>query len=234
MTLDIRPFASFGTFQNDWLDTHYHFGFAHYHDPARMGVGPLRVWNDDTIRAGSGFDPHPHRDMEIITYVRRGAISHRDSEGNSGRTEAGDVQVMSAGTGIVHAEYNLDEEDTDLFQIWIEPRHTGNAPRWATRRFPRGDRAGRLIALASGRDDGDDALPIGQDAVLLGATIDAGATLTHELGPGRQAYVVPLGSAMDLSGDRIDARAGVVVRDVAAFDLTALGDGEVLVADLPV
>jgi quercetin 2,3-dioxygenase len=237
MTVDLRPFASFGAFQNDWLDTHYHFSFAHYHDPARMGVGPLRVWNDDTIRAGTGFDPHPHRDMEIITYVRRGAISHRDSEGNSGRTAAGDVQVMSAGTGIVHAEHNLEDEDTDLFQIWIEPRHQGNTPRWATRRFPRDARAGRLIALASGRQtehaNADDALAIDQDATLFGATVETGALLHHALGPGRQAYVVALGTAIDIDGQRIDARGGAVVNDADSLAIASLGDGEILIADLP-
>jgi hypothetical protein len=198
-----------------------------------MGVGPLRVWNDDTIRAGTGFDPHPHRDMEIVTYVRRGAISHRDSEGNAGRTAAGDVQVMSAGTGIVHAEYNLEADDTDLFQIWIEPRHQGNAPRWATRRFPRDARAGHLVALASGRIETDEALAIDQDATLFGATVEAGVTLHHPLGAGRQAYVVPLAAAIDIDGQRIEARGAAVVRDTGALDLAALGDGEVLVADLP-
>ena len=106
--IDVRPFARLGAFRNDWLDTRHHFSFASYHDPARMGFGRLRVWNDDEIAAGTGFDPHPHREMEIVTYVREGAITHRDSLGNEGRTEAGDVQVMHAGTGIVHAEYNLE------------------------------------------------------------------------------------------------------------------------------
>ena len=237
MSVEVRPFASFGTFQNDWLDTHYHFSFAHYHDPARMGIGPLRVWNDDTIRAGTGFDPHPHRDMEIITYVRHGAISHQDSEGNSGRTAAGDVQVMSAGTGIVHAEYNLEDEDTDFFQIWIEPRHQGGTPRWATRRFPRDARAGRLIALAAGRptdhSNVDDALAIDQDATLFGAIVETGAILHHSLGPGRLAYVVPLATSIDVDGQRIEARGAAVVRDADALTLAALGDGEVLIADLP-
>src|SRR5262245_38355132 len=133
--LIVTPFEQLGRFQNDWLNARHHFSFGSYHDPDRMGWGALRVWNDDTIRPGTGFDPHPHQDMEIITYVRKGAITHRDNLGNEGRTEAGDVQVMSAGTGIVHAEFNLEKVETQLFQIWILPNRRGVAPRWETRRF---------------------------------------------------------------------------------------------------
>ena len=115
--LELRPFTSLGGAHHGWLDAHHHFSFAEYYDPARMHWGNLRVWNDDLIAAGNGFPPHPHHDMEIITYVREGAISHQDSLGNKGRTEAGDVQVMSAGTGIVHSEYNLEDVDTRIFQI---------------------------------------------------------------------------------------------------------------------
>ena len=165
--IERRPFATLGRFQNDWLNARHHFSFASYYDPARMSVGKLRVWNDDQIQAGTGFDPHPHRDMEIITYVREGAITHEDSLGNRGRTEAGDVQVMSAGTGIRHAEYNVEDEPTELFQIWIEPARRGVAPRWDAKPFPKGDRAGRWVTLASGRPDGGDALTIHQDAAVL-------------------------------------------------------------------
>ena len=129
MTLSTRGFEQLGRFKNDWLESRFHFSFAGYRDPDRMGVGPLRVWNDDRIAPQRGFDPHPHRDMEIITYVRRGAITHRDDLGNEGRTEAGHVQVMSAGTGIVHAEYNMEDGPTDIFQIWITPDKAGHAPR---------------------------------------------------------------------------------------------------------
>ena len=124
--IDVRPFGTLGGANHGWLNARHHFSFAGYHDPARMNWGELRVWNDDEIAAGTGFDPHPHRDMEIITYVREGAITHRDSMGNEGRTEAGDVQIMCAGTGVVHSEYNLEPETTTLFQIWIIP--TAAAP----------------------------------------------------------------------------------------------------------
>ena len=129
MAVELRPFEKLGKFRIDWLNASQHFSFGHYYDPSRMGVGPLRVWNDDEIQPHTGFDPHPHRDMEIITYVRRGAITHQDSLGNEGRTEAGDVQVMSAGTGIRHAEYNREDEPTQIFQIWIEPAEKGLPPR---------------------------------------------------------------------------------------------------------
>jgi redox-sensitive bicupin YhaK (pirin superfamily) len=151
--IEIRPFAQLGHFENDWLNARHHFSFGHYHDPARDGLGTLLVWNDDTIAPGRGFDLHGHRDMEIITFVRQGAITHRDHLGNEGRTEAGDVQVMSAGKGILHAEYNQEDEPTRIFQIWIRPQESGVKPRWEQRRFPSADRGGRLIALASGRDD---------------------------------------------------------------------------------
>ena len=148
--IDRRPFATLGHADHGWLDTRHHFSFADYYDPARMGWGAIRVWNDDEIAANSGFPPHPHRDMEIITYVRSGAITHKDSMGNEGRTAAGDVQVMSAGSGVRHAEYNLEAETTTLFQIWIEPRTKGGAPSWGAKPFPKGDRAGGFATLASG------------------------------------------------------------------------------------
>ncbi|MBU6268720.1 MAG: pirin family protein, partial [Sphingomonadales bacterium] len=178
-TIELRPFASLGAADHGWLDAHHHFSFADYHDPARVHWGALRVWNDDTIAAQTGFPMHPHRDMEIVTYVRTGAISHRDSLGNAGRTEAGDVQVMSAGSGITHSEYNLEDEATTLFQIWIIPDGRGGEPDWDQRPFPKGDRSGRFVALASGHA-ADQALPIRADARVLGATVAAGETVTFE------------------------------------------------------
>src|SRR5437764_9599163 len=165
--IEHRPFASLGHQRLDWLDTHHHFSFADYRDPTRMGWGALRVWNDDEIAAGAGFPPHPHADMEIITYVRQGAISHQDSLGNKGRTVAGDVQVMSAGTGIHHAEFNLEKEPTRIFQIWIVPTSRGGPPGWDTRPFPQADRTGRLVVLASGDASDREALPIRADARVL-------------------------------------------------------------------
>ncbi len=135
--IEIRPFASLGHADHGWLDARHHFSFASYHDPQRMGWGAIRVWNDDRIAARAGFPPHPHRDMEIITYVRSGAITHQDSLGNKGRTGAGDVQVMSAGTGVTHSEFNLEDEETSLFQIWIETSRPSAPPAWGMMPFPR-------------------------------------------------------------------------------------------------
>src|ERR1700677_2703792 len=162
--IDLRPFDSLGGADHGWLQAKHHFSFASYFDADRMDWGALRVWNDDTIAPGQGFPPHPHNDMEIITYVRRGAITHRDNLGNEGRTEAGDVQVMHAGTGITHAEYNREKVPTRLFQIWIMPDRRGVAPRWDTRTFPRGDNG--LSVLASGRpeDASSAALKLNADA----------------------------------------------------------------------
>ena len=144
--IDIRPFDTLGHANHGWLDARHHFSFASYHDSDRMGWGNIRVWNDDTIAAQSGFPPHPHSDMEIVTFVRSGAITHRDSLGNEGRTAAGDVQVMSAGTGITHAEYNVEDEKTPLFQIWLLPDSQAEAPGWDQREFPR-DEISRRRAL---------------------------------------------------------------------------------------
>ena len=192
--IEVIPFATLGRFDNDWLAARYHFSFAGYHDPRRTGVGPLLVWNDDTIQPKSGFDPHGHRDMEIITYVRQGAITHQDHLGNQGRTLAGDVQVMSAGSGIRHAEYNLEDEPTLIYQIWIEPAETGLAPRWDTRAFPKAARSAGLVPLASGRPGHDGALPIHQDAAVLGASLTAGQNVTHLLGADRRGYSPSLSS----------------------------------------
>src|SRR5207342_1405471 len=176
--IDIRPFNSLGHANHGWLDARHHFSFANYHEPARMGWGAIRVWNDDRIAPRSGFPPHPHRDMEIITYVRTGAISHQDSMGNKGRTGAGDVQVMSAGTGVTHSEYNLESEDTTLFQIWIETDKPNSAPGWGAKPFPKDARNGQFQLLASGEPN-DGALSINADARVLGATLRGGEQLSY-------------------------------------------------------
>ncbi len=180
--IDARRF-DFGGANHGWLNTKHHFSFADYYDPRRMGWGALRVWNDDEIGPNSGFPPHPHADMEIITYVREGAISHRDNMGNAGRTEAGDVQVMSAGSGIRHAEYNLEPGKTSIFQLWIHPDAPGGEPAWGARPFPRGERSGKFVPLASGFADDADALPIRANARVLGATLNAGEAAAYPLDP---------------------------------------------------
>lgn len=233
MSLDLRPFSALGHFRNDWLDARHHFSFGEYHDPKRMGHGVLRVWNDDVIRPGRGFDPHPHRDFEIVTYVRRGAITHEDSMGNRGRTEAGDVQVMSAGTGVVHSEYNREDEDTWIFQIWLRTDANGHAPHWETGAFPKADRAGVLVPLASGRRGVDGALPIHQDATLYGATLLAGTAVTHRFADGRSGYLVPATGAVLVDGQRVTARDGLAIAGEDSIAIEAIEDSELLFADLP-
>jgi quercetin 2,3-dioxygenase len=229
--IERRAFAELGGANHGWLKAKHHFSFAGYYDPKRMGWGSLRVWNDDEIAAQSGFPPHPHADMEIITYVREGAITHKDSMGNSGRTEAGDVQVMSAGSGIRHSEYNLESATTRIFQIWIEPTAHGGAPSWGAKPFPKADRSGRLVTLASGFADDGDALPIRTDARVMGATIKAGERLTFELDPARHAYLVAATGAIEVGGVRIEARDGAAITDLATVEIVGLEDAEIVVVD---
>jgi len=229
--IELRPFASLGGANHGWLNAKHHFSFAGYHDPARMHWGNLRVWNDDIIAAKSGFPPHPHRDMEIITYVREGAITHKDSLGNLGRTEAGDVQVMSAGTGITHAEYNAEDVETRIFQIWIEPTSRGVAPSWGARPFPKGERSGRFVTLASGFAEDADALPIRTDARIVGATIRAGETIDYPLGKDRRGYLVPATGAVRIGDVTVNARDGAAIRDVETLSVTAIEDSELILVD---
>lgn len=225
--LDLRPFSRLGTFDNDWLHAHYHFSFADYFDPNRMGIGLLRVWNDDTIEPHTGFPPHGHRDMEIVTYVREGAVTHEDSLGNVGRTEAGQVQVMSAGTGIRHAEYNREDSPTTLFQIWILPRARGLAPRYETRPFPR--EHGRLQVLASGFAE-DGAPMINQDARVLGATLDKGDRLTHRLFGGH-GYLVAARGSVTVNGLTLGPRDGVAIAEEAELTIETLEDAEIVLVE---
>ena len=229
--IELRPLASLGGDRMGWLDTKHHFSFANYHDPERMHWGNLRVWNDDEIAPKSGFPPHPHRDMEIITYVREGAITHEDSLGNKGRTEAGDVQVMSAGTGITHSEYNMEDVTTRIFQIWIMPTRQGEKPSWGARPFPKDSPAGQFVVLASGFDGDGDALPIRTDARVVGATLKAGETASYPIGSDRQGYLVPASGAIEVNGVRVQARDGAAVKDVDTLEVTALEDSEIVLVD---
>ncbi len=230
--IEVTRFAELGRFETEWLSARHHFSFGSYFDPKRMGLGSLRVWNDDTIEPGRGFDLHGHRDMEIITYVRSGAISHEDNRGNRGRTEAGDVQVMSAGTGIRHAEYNREPEPTQIFQIWIEPAEHGLAPRWETRSFPRAERAGEVVPLASGRPEDAGALRIHQDAALYGIRLNAGQSVEHALGAGRKAYLVGASGSFRVNGTAVEARDGVAIADEGRVLLEASSESEILLADV--
>ena len=229
--IERRPFESLGGANHGWLDAKHHFSFADYHDPERMGWGTLRVWNDDTIAPNTGFPPHPHADMEIITYVREGAITHQDSLGNKGRTEAGDVQVMSAGTGIRHSEYNMEPGTTRIFQIWILPTSRGKAPSWGAKPFPKGDRSRRFVTLASGDPGESDALPIRTDARVLGATLKAGETAEYPLGKTRRGYLVPAKGSVEVNGVALSARDGAAIREEPVVKVRALEDTELVLVD---
>ncbi|MGG5818351.1 pirin family protein [Falsiroseomonas sp. HW251] len=232
--IDVRPFASLGGANHGWLKAKHHFSFANYHDPARMNWGRLRVWNDDEIAPGTGFDPHPHRDMEIITYVRDGAITHRDNLGNEGRTEAGDVQIMSAGTGVVHSEYNLEPGTTRIFQIWIMPDRRGTKPNWGAKQFPKALREAGFEVLASGRpgDAGNGALPLNVNGAVMAATLKAGQTLTTALGPDRAAYLVPAKGAVTVNGVALNARDGAGIVDEPKLAITATEDSELVLVEV--
>jgi redox-sensitive bicupin YhaK (pirin superfamily) len=229
--IDIRKFDSLGHADHGWLDARHHFSFADYHDPARMGWGAIRVWNDDKIAAKSGFPPHPHRDMEIVTYVRTGAITHQDSMGNKGRTEAGDVQVMSAGTGVQHAEYNLEDEQTTLFQIWVQTDRPGATPDWGAAKFPKADRSGRFVTLASGFGEDAEALRINAAARVMGATLAAGESAELQLDPSRHAYLVATLGPILVNGVRAEPRDGIAITGEAKVTIEALEDAEIVLVD---
>ena len=230
--IEHRPFSTLGKANHGWLDANHHFSFAGYHDPARVNWGALRVWNDDRIAPKSGFPTHPHNDMEIITYVRTGAITHRDSMGNEGRTEAGDVQVMSAGSGVAHSEFNLEDEETTLFQIWIIPSERGGNPGWGARQFPKGNRAGQFVPLASGYANDEDALPIRTDARVLGATVKAGESVTYTpTQADRHLYLVPATGSIRVGDIEAQARDGLAITKEDSITITALEDSELVLVD---
>jgi redox-sensitive bicupin YhaK (pirin superfamily) len=229
--IEVRPFNTLGGANHGWLNARHHFSFAEYFDPQRVNWGALRVWNDDEIAAGTGFPPHPHADMEIITYVREGAITHQDSLGNRGRTEAGDVQVMSAGTGIRHSEYNLEPVTTRIFQIWIMPTSQGAPPSWGAKPFPKGGRAGKFVVLASGFAEDADALPIRTDARVLGATLKAGDETVYDLGEHRRGYLVPAKGSVEVNGVTIRERDGAAIAKEPTIRVKALEDAELVLVD---
>ena len=227
--IEIRKFDTLGHADHGWLDARHHFSFANYYDPRRMGWGAIRVWNDDQIAAKTGFPPHPHRDMEIVTYVRTGAITHQDSMGNRGRTAAGDVQVMSAGSGVTHSEYNLEDEQTTLFQIWIETDKPNAEPAWGAMPFPKESRHGSFQVLASG-DPEDEALTINANAKVLGATVNAGESIEIDSNPARHLYLVPSGRVL-VNGVEAGPRDGVAITDEARIRIEAIDESELVLVE---
>lgn len=227
--ITVFPYDQLGKADHGWLMARHHFSFAQYYNPSRMGFGPLRVINDDIIKAGAGFDMHPHKDMEIITYIRKGAISHQDSQGNKGRTVAGNVQVMSAGTGIFHSEYNLESEDTNIFQIWIEPSELGIQPEWATADFPAEPVRETLPLLVSG--DGTAPLTIRQNAKLFAGRLMEAAEIKHTVNG--QAYLLVSEGEIELDGQPLSKGDGAEIIDIGAVSITAESDAEIIVIEVP-
>lgn len=217
-----------------WLDSRHTFSFGHYYDPENMGFGPLRVINEDTVGGGGGFDTHGHRDMEIVSYVLSGALEHRDSIGNGSVIRPGDVQLMTAGTGIRHSEFNHSaEDDVHFLQIWILPEREGLEPGYQQRNFAQEDKRNRLRLVVS-PDGQDDSVSIHQDARLYAGLLDAGMTIRHPLGAGRAAWLQVTGGTIDVAGEQLAQGDGAAITDATEFEVTADGEAaEVLVFDLP-
>ena len=230
--LTIRPSEARGHVEFGWLDTRHSFSFGHYHDPAHMGFRALRVINEDHVDPGAGFDPHPHRDMEILTYVLSGALEHRDSMGNGSVIRPGDVQRMTAGTGVVHSEQNASAtEPVHLLQIWILPARTGLAPGYEQKAFPKAERRGRLRPLASA-DGREGSVTVHQDVTLYSALLGAGESVRHALAPGRHAWVQVARGAVSVNGETVRAGDGVALSDERSLALEASEDAELLLFDL--
>ena len=223
------PYDELGRMQSDWLDARHHFSFGKYHNPEKQGFGDLLVINDDIIQPHTGFSPHGHKDMEIITYVRRGAISHEDSQGNKGRTVAGNIQVMSAGTGIEHSEYNLEDEVTNLFQIWISPDENGLAPRWDSAAFPHRNEENALPLCVSG--DGQAPLHINNKAAKIYAGIlPEGNRLSHAISG--KAYILVSEGIANIDGIKVVRGDGMTVEGKEFVALEAISDIEILIIDV--
>ena len=227
--LQHHKFETLGGANHGWLNAKHHFSFANYYDPEKLSHGELLVINDDRIAPHTGFDTHPHKDMEIITYVRKGAITHQDNKGNTGRTTAGNVQVMSAGTGISHSEYNLEDEETNIYQIWIKPTQIGVTPNWDAAEFPKTPVTNNLQLLVSG--DGRAPLHIHQDARIYAGRISKGDVLQHAIA-GKAYLLVAEGNLLvnDLPARKGD---GVAISDEASITLTAQTEAELLVIEVP-
>lgn len=229
--IEHRPGTQLGGSDFGWLKASHHFAIGAHGNPAHRPIGNLYVWNDDEIAPGSGFPFHPHANVEIVTYVREGIITHRDNCGNRGETHAGDVQVMSAGTGIRHTEVNVHAVPTRIFQIWLNPREKNGPPRWGSRPFPKADRAGRLVVLASGFPEDTDSLAIRADARVMGATLPHESKITYPLIPGRKVYLVPAHGRVMVNGIEIEARDGAALFDESVVDITALENAELVLVE---
>jgi quercetin 2,3-dioxygenase len=231
--IDVRPYRGLGGGHHGWLNTRHHFSFADYQEDERENWGSLCVWNDNEIAPGSGFPTQPHADVDIITYIRQGAITHDDSLGNRARMEAGHVQVLSAGSGIRRSEYNLDDVPAHLFQLWLRPDRTGGSPKWSVRPFPKAPEAGHFVTLASGLRDDREAAPIRSGARVLGLRLAAGQRTQYWPDRQRYLYLVPARGRLRVNGLPAGERDGVAVAGEELLELEATGDCEILLVDTP-
>ena len=230
------PLQELGKAQHGWLKTHHHFSFAHYYNPRRMGFGCLRVINDDWIAPHSGFPEHSHKNMEIISFIRTGAISHQDSRGNQGVTGAGEVQVMSAGKGISHAEYNRGDTPTTMFQIWIEPNKQNVAPRWDSMKFPNAENSTSLPMVVSGyEEDRQQALFIQQQARIFAGKVKQGSVISHKIN--HQAYVISSRGEFTVVDKKQSVKMskgdGAEVTQTKLITISTLTDSEIIIIDTP-
>jgi redox-sensitive bicupin YhaK (pirin superfamily) len=228
----IRRAGERGHFDHGWLDTYHTFSFDAYHDPRHMGFRALRVMNEDRVEPGRGFGTHPHRDMEIVTYVLEGALEHRDSMGNGEVLRPGEFQRMSAGTGITHSEFNPSRtEPVHLYQIWLLPDRREIEPSYEQNRFAEEERTNRLRLVASPAGE-DGSLKIHQDARIFLANLDAGREVVHEVPQGRHAWLQVLRGSVELDGHEMQAGDGAAVSEEVALTVRALQDAEVMLFDL--
>lgn len=220
-------------FESDWLSTYWHFSFDHYHDPNNMAFGPLRVFNDDTVQPLSGFPTHAHREMEIITYVLNGELEHKDDTGGSDRIGPGEVQRMSAGTGIHHSEYNPSKErPVHLLQMWIIPAVSGLAPSYEQLRFTKEQRSGRLLAIASGQDM-PGTVKVHQDTTFYVSSLNAGDQITHDLGPQRRAYLFVISGKLEVNDKPLSNGDQARISEEAMVKIKANETSEIILIDLP-
>jgi quercetin 2,3-dioxygenase len=233
MTLTFRPAQARGHAQHGWLDSWHSFSFADYYDPAHMGFRDLRVINEDWISPSAGFPTHGHRDMEIVTYMVAGTLAHRDSTGGEGALRRGDVQAMSAGSGVRHSEFNPSaEEAARLLQIWILPRQEGLAPAYRQKSFSEAEKENRLAPIVS-PDGRAGSLPINQDAVVFAGLLDAGKAVSHALELGRGAWVQLVGGAVEVNGQLLGAGDALGLEAVPRIEMIGRARAELLLFDLP-
>jgi hypothetical protein len=231
--ITIRPAAERGRAEFGWLDSRHTFSFGDYYDPAHMGVSNLRVINDDRVQPGTGFPTHGHRDMEIVTVVLEGALEHKDSLGNGSIIRPGDVQRMSAGTGVRHSEYNPSAaEPVHLLQIWLVPNRLGVEPGYAQQHFPDAAWRNHLVLLVS-PDGRHESIAAHQDALLYGTRLDEGAQVTHRLAAGRPGWVQAARGRARINGRELAAGDGALIAAGSAVEITGVEDAELLLFDLP-